>query len=118
MCTGADLEAGWLPILVRESGNATIQRGRPGYFEAAQYVAMMDVPTRLDRSDGDVHALGNPHVHTDPRNLLPIAAALANQLVIIDPGNAPSIVNDWRISPTAGVLPLRNGQRRWGHCAV
>ncbi len=88
VCTGADLEVGWLPILLRESGNAMIQRGGPGYFEAARYVAMMDIPTRLDRSDGDVHAMGNPHVHTDPRNLPPIATALANQLAMIDPGNA------------------------------
>ncbi len=103
VCTGADLEAGWLPILIRESGNATIQRGRPGYFEAARYVAMMDIPTRLDRSDGDVHAMGNPHVHTDPRNLPPIAAALSNQLAILDAGNAAmygerleNFTNRWR----------------------
>ncbi len=88
VCTGADLEVGWLPILIRESGNAMIQRDRPGYFEAARFVAMMDIPTRLDRRDGDVHAMGNPHVHTDPRNLPPIATALAKQLEMIDPGNA------------------------------
>ncbi len=88
VCTGAELEVGWLPILMRESGNANIQRGQPGFFEAARYAALIDIPTRLDRSDGDVHSMGNPHVHTDPRNIVPIATALAKQLAMIDPGNA------------------------------
>jgi zinc/manganese transport system substrate-binding protein len=88
VCTGAELEAGWLPILIRESGNANIRPGKPGYFEAAGQVTMIGVPTRLDRSDGDVHAMGNPHVHTDPRNIPPIAAALAKQLSTIDRDNA------------------------------
>ena len=88
VCTGAELEVGWLPILMRESGNANIQRGQPGFFEAARYAALIDIPTRLDRSDGDVHSMGNPHVHTDPRNIVPIASALAKQLAMIDPGNA------------------------------
>ena len=88
VCTGAELEAGWLPILMRESGNAAIQRGQPGYFEVARHVSMIDIPTRLDRSEGDVHAMGNPHVHTDPRNIPPIATALAKQLAVIDAGNA------------------------------
>ncbi len=88
VCTGAELEVGWLPILMRESGNANIQRGQSGFFEAARYAALIDIPTRLDRSDGDVHSMGNPHVHTDPRNIVPIATALAKQLAMIDPGNA------------------------------
>ncbi|MFM9885630.1 MAG: metal ABC transporter solute-binding protein, Zn/Mn family [Burkholderiales bacterium] len=88
VCTGAELESGWLPILMRESGNANIQRGQSGYFEVARYASMIDIPTRLDRSEGDVHAMGNPHVHTDPRNIRPIAAALAKQLATIDPDNA------------------------------
>jgi hypothetical protein len=56
VCTGADLEAGWLPPVLRESGNAAVQPGRPGYFEAAQFVAKLEIPARLDRSEGDVHA--------------------------------------------------------------
>lgn len=66
VCTGAELEAGWLPVLLRQAGNARVQPGRPGYFEAAVVVERVDIPTTLDRAMGDVHAAGNPHVHTDP----------------------------------------------------
>jgi zinc/manganese transport system substrate-binding protein len=55
VCTGAELETGWLPILLRQSGNAKIQPGTPGYFEAADFVQKLEVPARLDRSAGDVH---------------------------------------------------------------
>ena len=88
VATGAELEIGWLPVVVRESGNARIQPGQPGYFEAARYVAMLDVPAVLDRAHGDVHAGGNPHIQTDPRNLLKIGEALTARLVEIDPTNA------------------------------
>lgn len=88
VCTGAGLEAGWLPALLRQSGNARVQPGRAGYFEAAQHVRLLDVPARLDRAEGDVHAAGNPHVQTDPRNIGLVAAALARRLVEIDPTGA------------------------------
>jgi len=88
LCTGADLEAGWLPILLRQSGNANIQPGRPGYFEAAAYVQMLEIPARADRAQGDVHASGNPHIQTDPRNILLVANALAQRLAQLDAANA------------------------------
>src|SRR3989338_4288142 len=81
VCTGAELETGWLPVVLRESGNGAIQPGNNGYFEAAHYVAMLEVPARLDRADGDVHAQGNPHIQTDARNFLPIAEALGQRLI-------------------------------------
>lgn len=84
VCTGAELEAGWLPLLQTQSGNPRIQNGRPGYFEAARQVVLLDVPQRLDRALGDVHAAGNPHVHLDPRNIAKIAAALADRMSEID----------------------------------
>lgn len=87
-CTGAELEAGWLPILLRQSGNPKIQPGKPGYFEAARHVRMLEIPTRLDRAEGDMHAGGNPHIQTDPRNIALVAAALARQLAEADPANA------------------------------
>jgi zinc/manganese transport system substrate-binding protein len=90
VATGADLEVGWLPLVVRDSGNANIQPGRPGYFEAARYVTMLDVPAVLDRSRGDIHAAGNPHIQLDPRNLFRIGEALAARLGEIDPPNAPA----------------------------
>lgn len=87
-CTGAELEVGWLPILLRQSANPKIQPGKPGYFEAARYVQMLEIPTRLDRAEGDVHAGGNPHIQTDARNITPVAEALAKQLAGIDAANA------------------------------
>ncbi|MDH2917495.1 MAG: zinc ABC transporter substrate-binding protein [Gallionella sp.] len=88
VCTGAELEVAWLPVVLRESGNNALQTGNSAYFEAAQFVTMQEVPTRLDRGDGDVHALGNPHIQTDPRNFLPIADALSKRLAQLDPANA------------------------------
>lgn len=85
VCTGAELELGWLPILLRQSGNAAIQPGQPGYFEAARQVALLDKPIVLDRSQGDVHAEGNPHIQSDPRNLAQVAQALGARLAEIDP---------------------------------
>lgn len=81
VCTGADLEIGWLPLLLRRGGDKTV-------FFAADHVRKLEVPKVVDRSQGDVHPQGNPHVHLDPRNIRRIADALADQLVAIDPANA------------------------------
>jgi len=88
LCNGAELESGWLPLVLAQSGNARVQPGRPGYFEAAQYVLLLEKPAVLDRAMGDVHASGNPHFHLDPRNLLNVAGALAARLAELDPLNA------------------------------
>ena len=88
IATGAELEVGWLPLVLRQAGNPKVQPGKPGYFEAAQFVTLLEKPTRLDRADGDVHPGGNPHIQTDPRNIARVAAALAKRLQEIDPANA------------------------------
>lgn len=88
VCTGAELEAGWLPAVLRESGNAGVQPGRPGYFEAAALVARLEIPLKLDRAEGDVHASGNPHIHLDPHNLLAVAAPLAKRMGELDAASA------------------------------
>ena len=88
VCTGAELEIGWLPVLLQQSGNAKVQPGQPGNFSAADYVRKLDVPTQLDRAQGDVHAAGNPHIQTDPRNIGLVAAALGARLQQVDPANA------------------------------
>jgi zinc/manganese transport system substrate-binding protein len=87
-CTGAELEIGWLPILLRQSGNNKIQSGQPGYFEAAGFVPKLELPTQLDRAAGDVHASGNPHIQTDPRNIALVATALSQRLAQVDAANA------------------------------
>ena len=89
VCTGMELEIGWLPVLIQQSGNARLAPGAPAYFEAGRYIAPLDVPTRLDRGDGDVHAQGNPHIQLDPRNIAKVASALAARLAQVDAPNAP-----------------------------
>jgi zinc/manganese transport system substrate-binding protein len=88
VCTGAELEIGWLPLLLTQSGNGRIQRGAPGYFEASQYAVKLEIPKLVDRSLGDIHPSGNPHVHLDPRNVARVADALSQRLVQLDPENS------------------------------
>ncbi len=84
VCTGAELEVGWLPLVQSQSGNARIQVGQPGYFEAASAAVLIEKPARLDRALGDVHASGNPHLHLDPRNVERVAAALGERMAALD----------------------------------
>jgi zinc/manganese transport system substrate-binding protein len=88
VCTGLELEIGWLPVLVQQSGNARIAAGQPGHFEAGAFVPRLDVPSRLDRSEGDVHAAGNPHIQQNPHNIALVASALSKRLAQLDPANA------------------------------
>jgi zinc/manganese transport system substrate-binding protein len=88
ICSGADLEVGWLPLLLTQSGNPRIQPGSIGYIEASQYVVRLEIPKVIDRSLGDIHPAGNPHIHLDPRNIAKVADALAERLARLDPGNA------------------------------
>ena len=87
VCTGAELEIGWLPLLLRQSGNASIQENELGYFLATDHVERIEVPQELDRRDGDVHAGGNPHVHWDPYRVISIATALMQRLQLLDAKN-------------------------------
>ncbi len=88
VATGAELEIGWLPLVLQQAGNPAIKPGKRGYFEAASYVTLLDKPARLDRAEGDVHPGGDPHIQTDPRNIAKIAAPLAQRLAELDPPNA------------------------------
>ena len=88
VATGADLEIGWLPVLLQESGNPKVHPGAPGYFEAASGMKLLEIPSAVDRSQGDIHPLGNPHLQLDPRNVALIAQHLSARLAKIDPANA------------------------------
>ena len=88
VCTGADLEVGWLPVLLRRSNNRNVLPGSSGYFLAADYVQMLSVPGTIDRAAGDVHPDGNPHIQLDPRNYPPVTRALVQRMVELDAGNA------------------------------
>jgi zinc/manganese transport system substrate-binding protein len=88
ICTGMGVEQGWLPIIWANSANPKIQRGQPGYLEAGDYVRKLDVPTSLDRAQGDAHAAGNHHIQNDPYNILLIADAVTKRLAEINSTNA------------------------------
>ncbi|MFZ2235845.1 MAG: zinc ABC transporter substrate-binding protein [Dokdonella sp.] len=87
VCSGAQLEIGWLPQLLRQAANAKVASG-PGYFMATSQVTTLDKPASVDRSAGDVHPDGNPHVQLDPYRVLAIAKALSARLGELDPANA------------------------------
>lgn len=89
VCTGAELETAWLPMVVQKSANANIKAGSSGSFEAASFVRLLDVPAKLDRAEGDVHPAGNPHIQTDARNILIVAKALSARFVLLDAASAP-----------------------------
>lgn len=87
-CNGASLEIGWLPVLLQKAGGPDVQPGKPGYLLAADQVEKMDVPVKTDRSMGDVHPDGNPHILLDPANILAVAEILTGRLATVDPANA------------------------------
>ena len=87
-CSGAGLEVGWLPILIQKAG-ASLQPGTNGYLMASDYVRILEQPhSHVDRSMGDIHPEGNPHVHMDPRNILIVAKELVSRLSKIEPGSS------------------------------
>lgn len=88
ICTGADLEAGWLPVLLRQGGNPAVRPGEPGFLEAALHVPLIEKPASLDRAQGELHSMGNPHIQLDPRNIGRVAAVLTQTLAELDPGGA------------------------------
>jgi len=103
VCTGSELEVGWLPLLLTQSANTKIQPGNPGYLETSQFVSRLEIPKVLDRSLGDIHPAGNPHIHLNPRNIAKVAEVLRDRLMQIDSANA-----DFYKSRTAAFLA------RWG----
>ena len=88
VCTGAELEIGWLPMIQQETSNGKIAGGSAGFFEAASFLTLAEIPTALDRAQGDIHAAGNPHIQTDPRNVLAVAGQLAERMAQLDSANA------------------------------
>lgn len=88
VCTGAELEVGWLPLIIQQSGNSRIAPGQPGAFETTSAVRLLERPASVDRANGDIHAAGNPHIQTDPRNMIPVSRAMAQRFAQLDPSNA------------------------------
>jgi zinc/manganese transport system substrate-binding protein len=86
---GLQLEIGWLPPLITQSGNPRIQVGAPGYLDASQFAEILEIPQGpVTRAQGDVHPLGNPHYWLDPDNGRRIARGIAAKLGDLDPDDA------------------------------
>lgn len=85
---GAELEVGWLPAGLSGASNPKILPGQPGYFEAAAQISLIERSGDTDRSRGDVHPMGNPHVFLDPERMAAIAKALGGRLGQLDPAHA------------------------------
>lgn len=87
ICSGAGLEAGWLPLLLQKA-SANVQPGQTGYLMASEWVPVLEKSAVHDRSMGDIHPEGNPHVHLNPYNLLKVASELSKRLAVLDVDNA------------------------------
>lgn len=85
---GAELEAGWLAPLLAGARNARLASGQPGRIRCNEGIRMLEVPTELNRSEGDIHPAGNPHFVIDPVNARIIAAHLAEAFGKLDAGSA------------------------------
>jgi zinc/manganese transport system substrate-binding protein len=86
---GLQLEIGWLPPLITQSGNPRIQMGAQGNLDASRFAEILEIPQgTVTRAEGDVHPFGNPHYWLDPDNGRRIARGIANRLVELDPGNS------------------------------
>ncbi len=85
VCTGAELEVGWLPMVLSQSGNDKVQLGKPGYLAVASVVPRIEVPASVDRAMGDVHPAGNPHIQWGPRQVQLGANEIAKRLSQLDP---------------------------------
>jgi zinc/manganese transport system substrate-binding protein len=102
VCSGAQLEIGWLPALLQKANNRLVMPGQLGYMEASRYVMRLEATGDTDRAKGDIHPQGNPHIQTDPRNIAAVARVLAQRLGNIDPYNSKtyeinlnSFLKDW-----------------------
>ena len=90
VCSGAELEIGWLPNLLQKANNRNVLPGNDGYFETSRYVVRLDATGNVDRAQGDIHPQGNPHIQTNPNNIAAVAEALGQRLMTLDPDNAQS----------------------------
>lgn len=88
ICSGAQLEIGWLPLLLKKANNRKVMPGNSGYLEASSFIERFDATANVDRAKGDIHPLGNPHVQTNPHNIAVIAVVLARRMGEIDVDNS------------------------------
>jgi len=107
---GLQLEIGWLPPLITQSGNPKIQVSAPGYLDASQFAEILEIPTtQVTRAMGDVHPLGNPHYWLDPQNGLRIARGIQQKLAELRPGDAAFFEQRFQ----AFSQRLQQAEQRW-----
>lgn len=87
MCSGAELEIGWLPMLQARSSNPAVQNNKQSMLYASEIVSMLDTHHHVDRSMGDIHAYGNPHVQFAANDMIRISRVVSKRLESIDPAN-------------------------------
>ena len=97
ICSGAQLEIGWLPALLQKANNPRVLPGAAGYMEASSFVLRVGTTADVDRSQGDIHPMGNPHIQTDPRNIAAVATALADRMSSIDPVNSAAYESNLKL---------------------
>jgi zinc/manganese transport system substrate-binding protein len=90
ICSGAQLEIGWLPALMQKANNPKVRPGSPGYMEASSFVLRLEATSNVDRAQGDIHPQGNPHIQTNPHNVAAVAAALMKKMGELDASQAPA----------------------------
>lgn len=113
VCTGAGLEAAWLPALQQRAGNARVLDGSPGMFYAADHVTLIDPrPATREPVAGDLHPRGNPHLQTDPQRLLQVAAALARRLQPLAGQEADAVAQRLAAFETRWQQRIADWQRR------
>jgi zinc/manganese transport system substrate-binding protein len=109
MYNGLDLEIGYLPLILESARNPKIVPGQPGNFDCSRFVQVIEKPTAVDRSMGDVHPLGNPHYYFSPSNILRVASGMTDALVGLDPAHADLFRQNFKkFSETFG-----RKQREW-----
>jgi zinc/manganese transport system substrate-binding protein len=93
---GLDLEIGWVPLLLEQSRNITIQKGQPGYCDTSVGIKILGKPTiQVDRSMGDMHIFGNPHYSYDPINAIQMARTISESLIRVDPENKDYYIKNY-----------------------
>ncbi len=109
MYDGLDLEIGYLPLIIESSKNPKLMPGQIGNFDCSQFVTVVEKPTTVDRSMGDVHPLGNPHYHFSPSNILRVADGMSRLLAEADKANADVYLANYK----AFAERMKEREKQW-----
>ena len=113
---GASLEIGWMPPLVNNANNAKIQPNAKGYLDLSAYIQLQDIPKRVNRSMGHVHAEGNPHFILDPHNIIKLAEVIMLKLSLLDATNKDFYQNNFKIFKLHWQKKLKLYERKMQKC--